>query len=103
MLLGKRPGEDVEITYTGLRPGEKRSEELFYLEEALLPTGHPKIRLTAGTCVDTTHFHEQLNHLWNLWTDDDERALAAALWEVIGTSGARSVSWASGQRLESNA
>ncbi|HUW97317.1 MAG TPA: nucleoside-diphosphate sugar epimerase/dehydratase [Acidiferrobacter sp.] len=99
LLSGKQPGQDIEIVYTGLRPGEKLFEELFYADEALLPTGHPKIRLTAGTAVDTSRFHEQLNCLWNLCTHDDEEALAAALREVIGTHGARSVSSASGQRL----
>ena len=36
-------GRDIEIRYTGLRPGEKLYEELFTEHEALLDTGHPKI------------------------------------------------------------
>lgn len=42
-LMGKEPDEDVEIIYTGLRPGEKLSEELHSDDEELLPTRHEKI------------------------------------------------------------
>ncbi|MGH8647661.1 MAG: polysaccharide biosynthesis protein, partial [Gammaproteobacteria bacterium] len=44
-LSGKRPGKDIAIVYTGLRPGEKRYEELFYENERRLPTEHEKIFL----------------------------------------------------------
>lgn len=42
-LAGHVPGEDIEIVYTGLRPGEKMFEELFHEREALSATHHPKI------------------------------------------------------------
>jgi FlaA1/EpsC-like NDP-sugar epimerase len=43
LLSGRVPGEDVEIVYTGLRPGEKLREELFYGHESLVSTRHSKI------------------------------------------------------------
>ena len=46
-LAGKQPGRDIEIVYTGLRPGEKLHETLFYSDEHYRPTAHPKI-LEAG-------------------------------------------------------
>ncbi len=84
LLSGKRPGQDIAITYTGLRPGEKLYEELFYADEALLATAHPKIRLTAGTCADPIRFAQGLDQLRDLCVRDDEEALAAALRGMIG-------------------
>jgi FlaA1/EpsC-like NDP-sugar epimerase len=42
-LSGLKPGEDIEIRFCGLRPGEKLFEELSHTSENLLPTNHPKI------------------------------------------------------------
>ncbi len=38
-LHGLRPGIDIEIAHTGLRPGEKLYEEIFYGAETVRPTG----------------------------------------------------------------
>lgn len=42
-LAGLVPGEDIEIQYTGLRPGEKLYEELLATKENTLPTNNTKI------------------------------------------------------------
>jgi FlaA1/EpsC-like NDP-sugar epimerase len=42
-LSGYRAGEDIEIRFSGLRPGEKLFEELSHHKERLTETGHPKI------------------------------------------------------------
>ncbi|MDV3468934.1 nucleoside-diphosphate sugar epimerase/dehydratase [Stenotrophomonas sp. C3(2023)] len=46
-LAGKQPYRDIQIVYTGLRPGEKLHETLFYSDEDYRPTSHPKV-LEAG-------------------------------------------------------
>ena len=42
-LSGLELGKDIEIKFTGLRPGEKLYEELLSAEENTIPTHHPKI------------------------------------------------------------
>lgn len=42
-LSGFKPFEDIDIVFTGIRPGEKLFEELEMTEENLAKTGHPKI------------------------------------------------------------
>jgi FlaA1/EpsC-like NDP-sugar epimerase len=43
VLSGLVPGKDIQIVYTGLRPGEKLYEELYEASEEVVPTAHPKI------------------------------------------------------------
>jgi len=45
-LSGLRPEEDIDIVFTGIRPGEKLYEELFGAGEEPIPTTHPKILQT---------------------------------------------------------
>ncbi|MFQ5957747.1 MAG: polysaccharide biosynthesis protein [Alphaproteobacteria bacterium] len=51
-LAGLRPDVDVEIVYTGIRPGEKLYEEVFYASESLVPTGRDGILLARSTPAD---------------------------------------------------
>ena len=49
-LSGLTPGEDIQIIFTGLRPGEKLFEELYQGHEDHIPTEHEKIlRVTTAT------------------------------------------------------
>ncbi|MGE0758078.1 MAG: polysaccharide biosynthesis protein [Pirellulaceae bacterium] len=48
-LSGLREGDDIEIEFTGIRPGEKLYEELHVDGERHLPTSHPKILITQGS------------------------------------------------------
>lgn len=62
-LSGKRPGDDIEIEYTGLRPGEKLYEELFHESEKLAGTTHPKILLANSRRMDFTQMEHYLDEL----------------------------------------
>jgi FlaA1/EpsC-like NDP-sugar epimerase len=48
LLSGLQPDRDVEIKFSGIRPGEKLHEELSLEDEHLLPTSHQKIRCYIG-------------------------------------------------------
>ena len=51
-MAGSVPGRDIEIVYTGLRPGEKLAEELFHDDENLSETVHHQINLAESRILD---------------------------------------------------
>jgi FlaA1/EpsC-like NDP-sugar epimerase len=51
-LSGLEPYDDIDITFTGLRPGEKMYEELLIAGEGVLPTSHEKIKVLAAVTID---------------------------------------------------
>jgi len=51
-LSGLEPGKDINVVYTGLRPGEKLYEEILHASEGLQPTTHPKLLLARSRDVD---------------------------------------------------
>lgn len=62
-LAGLIPGEDIEIKYTGLRPGEKLYEEVLGTEETALPTYHPKIKIAKVQFTGYTQINKAVNTL----------------------------------------
>ncbi|MBY0246161.1 MAG: polysaccharide biosynthesis protein [Nitrospiraceae bacterium] len=63
VLSGLVPGKDIEIIYTGLRPGEKLYEELFEDSERVEPTTHPKINRAVGGPVPVEELDRWLDGL----------------------------------------
>ena len=51
-LAGLRPEQDVDIRFTGLRPGEKLYEELFHGKEPPVPTGHAGLLMATPRAGD---------------------------------------------------
>lgn len=62
-LSGYRPNEDIEIKFTGLRPGEKMFEELLMEKEGLKQTANKRIFIGNPIEFDTQEFEEQLEKL----------------------------------------
>lgn len=62
-LSGFTPDEDIEIRYTGLRPGEKLFEEMLMDEEGLRETSNKLIHIGQPIRISEEHFLEQLAQL----------------------------------------
>jgi FlaA1/EpsC-like NDP-sugar epimerase len=82
-LSGKTPGEDVEIVYTGLRPGEKLFEELFHDAEKPADTGHPKIHLARCRQVDAATLEKSLSGLATACQGADAKRILELLSELV--------------------
>ncbi|HXG45171.1 MAG TPA: nucleoside-diphosphate sugar epimerase/dehydratase [Gemmatimonadales bacterium] len=81
-LSGKRVGKDIEIRFTGPRPGEKLYEELFFSAENAAPTDHPKVlrARNAGLPVGVTAVVSDLIAAAREgWRDEELRALLRRL------------------------
>ena len=63
LLSGHKPGEDIQIIYTGLRPGEKLYEEMLMHEEGLQDTENKLIHIGKHIKMDEDHFMMQLENL----------------------------------------
>jgi len=62
-LMGKKPDEEIQISYTGIRPGEKLYEELFYPEEAPQKTEYESIMLGKPRQLDYSHIRRDMEEL----------------------------------------
>lgn len=62
-LSGFEPDKDIEIRYTGLRPGEKLYEELGYVGENIEKTPHPKIMRFLSTPQETEKLRGKFEEL----------------------------------------
>lgn len=82
-LSGLRVDRDIEIKFTGLRPGEKLYEELLNNNENTLPTHHPKI-LKATLNMPSYSFMEiQVSDLERILQEGTNNDLVAKIKDVI--------------------
>ena len=81
-LSGLRLGADVEIEFSGVRPGEKLFEELHISGETHLPTSHPKIVVAKSQPAPFAKISEALRHLQLISTQGDE-AIVAELTRIV--------------------
>jgi pyridoxal phosphate-dependent aminotransferase EpsN len=51
-LSGFEPNIDIQIEFTGMRPGEKLYEEMFWKDESATPTEHPKVLCARSVVID---------------------------------------------------
>lgn len=82
-LSGKVPGEDISIIFSGLRPGEKLHEELFYPEEKLTQTSNDKIKLALGSEIDWKVINPLIKRMEKAVDDFDEDELLVLLNHLV--------------------
>ena len=83
-LSGYKLGEDIEIEYTGLRPGEKLYEELLMNEEGLQDTENKMIHIGKPIDMDEEKFMHQLIQLRDAANEDSD-AIRAMVKEIVPT------------------
>jgi FlaA1/EpsC-like NDP-sugar epimerase len=83
LFSGKKPDEDIEIIYTGLRPGEKHYEELFHRDEELVDTGHPKILLARSRTVEKEIVERAVPTLRQAAIDTDDAKMREILQILV--------------------
>ena len=88
-LSGLRPNKDIEIKYTGIRPGEKLYEELFDQNETLLKTTISDIKLVSSSIKQTAEFDEKLKQLEEAVDKQDKEATLKHLSELVPTFSSR--------------
>jgi FlaA1/EpsC-like NDP-sugar epimerase len=82
-LSGKEPDVDIEIRFTGLRPGEKLFEELALEGESHVPTYHQKIKIFCGDRKEATAMDLWLDRLERLVEDGAETAIVGHLKSLV--------------------
>ena len=82
-LSGMIPYTDIEFTYTGLRPGEKLYEELFFSGEDILKTPNEKIHVLAHGQQDHQLLRRQLEQLLSAANANNIELLISLLSEIV--------------------
>jgi len=81
--LSGKSERDVEIRFTGLREGEKLSEELFYEREEIIPTSCEKIKRTKGPLKDWPELCRQLEELRASMCVDGAAPVRTKMKEIV--------------------
>jgi len=76
-------GKDIQIIYTGLRPGEKLYEELLNNKENTIATHHPKIMIAKVSESDESIFTTKINELIALIAKQDNFELVKKMKEIV--------------------
>jgi FlaA1/EpsC-like NDP-sugar epimerase len=82
-LSGLVPNKDISIQFSGLRPGEKMFEELFYETEIIENTKHSKILLAKHTILDQSKFTTKMNAILDAYNNFNDNKIRKLLKDLV--------------------
>jgi len=82
-LAGHSPNKDIEIIYTGLRPGEKLFEEVFHDSEKLVETSQSGVMLAAPRVVDLEDIILQIDKINKTISTNDGESLIKIIQALV--------------------
>jgi FlaA1/EpsC-like NDP-sugar epimerase len=82
-LSGFEPGRDIEIQFTGLRPGEKLYEELITEGEGIVATPHEKIFMLRGNSIQRDALLSKISDLCQLAAKQNAPKIKEKLKEIV--------------------
>ena len=82
-LSGFEPGRDIEIKFSGLRPGEKLYEELITEGEGIVETPHEKILVLRGNSIQQDDLLSKISELCQLARKQDALKIKEKLKEIV--------------------
>jgi len=83
MLSGLTLGKDIQIVFTGLRPGEKIYEELLADKETTLPTHHDKILIAKVREYNHEEITRQIISLTEMFRSQNNEAIVRKIKEIV--------------------
>ena len=82
-LSGQKLGIDIQIIFTGLRPGEKLYEEVLATNENTVPTDHSKILIAKVREYNMEDVHKQINNLIHLFVTQDNNEIVQQMKKIV--------------------
>jgi FlaA1/EpsC-like NDP-sugar epimerase len=83
MLSRLTLGKDIQIVYTGLRPGEKLYEELLNNQENTIPTHHPQIMIAKVDEYDYSTISNDVNNLVAYFDSQNNETIVAQMKKIV--------------------
>lgn len=84
-MMGYEPYRDIQIEYTGLRPGEKLYEETLMDDENKTATKNSKIFIGTQIPINCEQFLQELENMRAICTTNDKKAIIAQLEKLVPT------------------
>lgn len=82
-LSGLTLGQDIQIVFTGMRPGEKIKEELLADQESTMPTYHPKIMIASVRTYDFLQAANNIAELLKVYKDQNDDLMVSKMKSIV--------------------